>query len=222
VPTCPRRAQRHSARPHCPSRCECRLATRSRWKPSASATSPSVWRPAPRAPIETAEAFFASTGATFQHGGNRAFYAPSRDVIQLPPPEAFRDAESYAAIKAHDLIHWTGHPSRTEREFGKRFGDTAYAREELVAELGAAFLCADLAITLEPRDDHAAYLADWLSVLKDDKRAIFSAAAHDRAATGNSIGCATGRGSVRRHAPRCGTSRHRGWERSTRTLRAFR
>ena len=128
--------------------------------------------------VEEAEAFFASTGAVFRHGGNRAFYAPSQDAIQLPPPEAFRDAESYAAIKAHELIHWTGHESRMAREFGKQFGDTAYAREELVAELGAAFLCADLGITPEPREDHAAYLASWLKVLKEDKRAIFSAAAH--------------------------------------------
>ncbi len=110
--------------------------------------------------------------------GDRAFYSPTRDLIQLPPAEAFTNAESYAATKAHELIHWTGHPSRTEREFGKRFGDSAYAREELVAELGAAFLCAALGITPEPREDHAAYLNHWLQVLKEDKRAIFSAAAH--------------------------------------------
>jgi antirestriction protein ArdC len=98
-------------------------------------------------------------------------------VVQLPPPEAFRDAESYAATKAHELIHWTGHSSRNAREFGKRFGDQAYAFEELIAELGAAFLCADLGITPEVREDHAAYLAHWLQVLKQDKRAIFTAAA---------------------------------------------
>jgi antirestriction protein ArdC len=74
-------------------------------------------------------------------------------------------------------VHWTGHASRNAREFGKRFGDRAYAFEELVAELGAAFLCADLGITPEPREDHAAYLAHWLKVLKEDKRAIFTAAA---------------------------------------------
>jgi antirestriction protein ArdC len=132
----------------------------------------------PMALIESAEAFFSQTGARFQHGGDRAFYAPSRDFIQLPPPEAFHDAQSYSATKAHELIHWTGHPARCAREFGKRFGDSAYAREELVAELGAAFLCASLGITPEPREDHAAYLGHWLEVLKADKRAIFSAAAH--------------------------------------------
>ena len=140
---------------------------------------------APVAPVlqplplhQAAEAFFAATGATFCHGGSRAFYAPVRDFIQLPPAEAFRDAESYAATKAHELIHWTGHPHRNAREFGRRFGDRAYAFEELVAELGAAFLCADLGITPEVQPDHAAYLAHWLQVLKEDKRAIFSAAAH--------------------------------------------
>lgn len=127
---------------------------------------------------EDAEAFFARTGAHFRHGGDKAFYAPSQDFIQLPPVDAFRDAESYAATKAHELLHWTGHTSRMAREFGKRFGDTAYAREELVAELGSAFLCAALGITPEPREDHAAYLGHWLAVLKEDKRAIFSAAAH--------------------------------------------
>ena len=134
--------------------------------------------PEPLQFIQQAEAFFKATGARFQHGGNRAFYAPARDFIQLPLAEAFKDPESYAATKAHELIHWTGHESRNAREFGKRFGDDAYAFEELVAELGAAFLCADLGITPEIRDDHAAYLGHWLQVLKQDKRAIFSAASH--------------------------------------------
>lgn len=128
--------------------------------------------------IIAAEEFFEATRARFCHGGNRAYYAPAADYIQLPPHEAFNDPESYAATKAHELIHWTGHKTREDREFGKRFGDTAYAREELVAELGAAFLCAELGITPEPREDHAAYLAHWLEVLKADKRAIFSAAAY--------------------------------------------
>lgn len=128
--------------------------------------------------IEEAEEFFTNTGAAFRHGGSRAFYAPAADFIQLPPVEAFRDAESYTATKAHELVHWTGNEARMAREFGKRFGDKAYAFEELVAELGSAFLCADLAITPEIREDHAAYLGHWLDVLKDDKRAIFTAASH--------------------------------------------
>src|SRR2546426_5101596 len=129
--------------------------------------------------LETAERFFAATSAMIRHGGNMAYYAPGPDLIQLPVPEAFPDAESYAATKAHELTHWTKHPSRLDRDFGgKRFGDTGYAREELVAELGAAFLCADLGITPEPREDHASYLAHWLELLREDKRAIFSAAPH--------------------------------------------
>ena len=132
----------------------------------------------PVAMHEAAEAFFAATGAKFCYGGDRAFYALSRDFIQLPVREVFRDAESFAATKSHELIHWAGAATRNAREFGVRFGDRAYAFEELVAELGAAFLCADLGITPEVREDHAAYLACWLEVLKDDKRAIFSAAAH--------------------------------------------
>lgn len=129
--------------------------------------------------IEAADAFMTGTGATINHGGNSAFYAPSRDVVQLPPFEAFKDKESYYATALHELTHWTKAKGRLERDFSaKRFGDTGYAREELVAELGAAFLCADLGITPEIREDHAAYLGHWLSVLKEDKRAIFSAAAH--------------------------------------------
>ena len=129
-------------------------------------------------PHAVAEAFFAATGAAFRHGGHQAFYAPAQDVIQLPPLPAFRDAEAYASTKAHELVHWTGHPSRSARAFGKRFGDQAYAFEELVAEIGAAFLCAHLGVTPEIREDHAAYLAHWLTVLQQDKRAVFSAASH--------------------------------------------
>ena len=97
--------------------------------------------------------------------------------VQMPPFECFIDAESHAATLAHELCHWTRHPSRQNRELGrKKWGDAGYALEKLVAELGSAFLCADLAITPEIRDDHAAYFASWLKVLKDDKRAVFSAA----------------------------------------------
>jgi antirestriction protein ArdC len=127
--------------------------------------------------IERAEAFFAATGARTAHGGGRAYYARGSDHIQMPPFEAFRDAESYYATLAHESTHWTGHESRLERTFGKRFGDDAYAVEELVAELGAAFLCASLDLTPELREDHASYLDHWLKVLKADTRAIFTAAA---------------------------------------------
>jgi len=129
--------------------------------------------------IAAAETFFAATGAVIRHGGDRAYYSVATDAIQLPPFEMFRDAESYYATLAHETTHWTRHESRLAREFGrKRFGDEGYAMEELVAELGAAFLSADIGLTPEPRDDHAAYIASWLKVLKDDRRAVFTAAAH--------------------------------------------
>lgn len=129
--------------------------------------------------IDHAEKFFAATGADIRHSGNRAYYAATHDRVQMPPFETFRDAESYYATLAHEITHYTGHPSRLDREFGrKRWGDEGYAMEELVAELGAAFLSADLDLTPEPREDHAAYIASWLKVLKNDKRAIFTAASH--------------------------------------------
>ena len=128
--------------------------------------------------IDQAEAFFAATGAEIRHGGTQAYYAVHPDYVQMPPFETFRDAESYYATLGHECTHWTRHPSRLDRDFGrKRWGDEGYAMEELVAELGSAFLSADLDLTLEPREDHAAYIGSWLKVLKNDKRAVFAAAA---------------------------------------------
>lgn len=129
--------------------------------------------------IERADAFFSATRADIRHGGNQAFYSVTHDYVQMPPFESFRDAESYYATLAHECTHWTRHGKRLERDFGrKRWGDEGYAMEELVAELGSAFLSADLDLTPEPREDHAAYIASWLKVLKEDKRAIFTAASH--------------------------------------------
>jgi antirestriction protein ArdC len=140
-------------------------------------------KPAPRIEtvqrIERAESFFATTGANVVHGGSRACYVPSTDNVHMPCIDFFRDAESYYATRAHEVTHWTRHKSRLDRDFGrKRFGDEGYAMEELVAELGSAFLSADLDLTPEVREDHAAYIASWIKVLKDDKRAIFTAASH--------------------------------------------
>ena len=129
--------------------------------------------------IAHAEAFFAATKADIRYRGDRAYYSADGDYIQMPVIEAFRDAESFYATLAHESAHWTKHPSRLAREFGRRqWGDEGYAREELVAELSSAFLCADLGITPQVREDHASYIAEWLTVLKNDKRAIFSAASH--------------------------------------------
>jgi len=129
--------------------------------------------------IEHAEKFFAALGATIRHGGNRAFYSNAADVIQMPPFESFQGANSYYVTLAHECTHWTGSKTRLDRDFGgHRFGSEGYAVEELVAELGAAFLCADLELALEPREDHASYIATWLKVLATDNRAVFAAAAH--------------------------------------------
>jgi antirestriction protein ArdC len=129
--------------------------------------------------LDAADRFFAATGAEIRHGGTRAYYAEGPDYVQMPPFETFRDAESHAAVLAHEICHWTKHGKRLARDLGRvRHGDEGYAREELVAELGSAFLCADIGITPEVREDHAAYIASWISVLQHDSRAIFSAAAH--------------------------------------------
>lgn len=138
--------------------------------------------------IEHAETFVANTAAIVQHGGDRAFYQPSTDSVQMPLREAFKDTETstatenYYSTLFHELTHWTGHEKRCAREFGKRFGNDAYAAEELVAELGAAFLCGDLGLSNEPRQDHSQYIESWLNVLKADKKAIFTAAAKAQAA----------------------------------------
>lgn len=132
--------------------------------------------------IERAERVATNSGAIIRHGGDRAFYMPSSDYVQMPDKCQFtgtatRSAtESYYATLLHELTHWSGSAKRLERTFGKRFGDDAYAMEELVAELGAAFLCSTLGIAPQARPDHAAYIDHWLRVMKGDKRAIFTAA----------------------------------------------
>ncbi len=133
----------------------------------------------PVARIDHAEKYFAALRATVRHGGNRAFYSIATDAIQMPPFESFQDADSYYATLSHECTHWTGSKIRLNRDFGgHRFGSEGYAVEELVAELGAAFLCADLELALEPREDHASYIATWLKVLATDNRAVFTAATH--------------------------------------------
>lgn len=131
--------------------------------------------------IEHADRYFANTGAVIRHGGDKAFFAPALDIIQMPPFATFRDAESYIATLSHEATHWTAAPHRLNRDLSRYAKDTSErAREELIAELGSCFLCADLGIVpeLEPRPDHASYLDSWLRVLAEDKRAIFQAAAH--------------------------------------------
>lgn len=133
--------------------------------------------------VEALENFFAQTKADI-HVGAHAAYVQGADRIQMPPFESFETATSYYATLAHELTHWTKHPKRLDRQFGqKRFGDEGYAKEELVAELGACFLAADLGFEPMPEEQHAAYIQTWLHALKNDKRFIFSAASHAQKAT---------------------------------------
>ncbi|SDN74069.1 ArdC family protein [Ensifer sp. YR511] len=135
--------------------------------------------------IEAADRFFANLNADIRYGGNRAFYHPAGDFIQVPVFDAFVSAEAHASTLGHECIHWTMKSTRLDRNLGhQKWGDEGYAKEELVAELGSVFLSADLGIAIEPREDHAAYIASWLKVLKNDKRAVFQMAAHaERAVT---------------------------------------
>ena len=142
--------------------------------------------PARLGPVERiagVDRFLANTAAKVEHGGESAFYRQSTDTIHMPDEGLFVDTatmtrtEGYYAVLAHEHIHWCGAPHRLNREFGKRFGDQQYAAEELVAEIGAAFLAAELQFTQDTRPDHAQYLTQWLKLLKGDSRAIFTAAA---------------------------------------------
>jgi|SRR5215203_2096538 len=133
--------------------------------------------------IENAEQFFVKTGVTVKHGGNRAYYIPSQDYVQMPEFAQFKTSEGYYATLGHETIHWTGHETRLDRLLNTtRFGDEAYAFEELVAELGSAFICAHLGLANEPRPDHAQYIEGWLKALKGDKKAVFTAASKAQAA----------------------------------------
>ena len=125
--------------------------------------------------IDSADAFFRRIGATVRHGGNRAYYSPDSDHIQMPLFQAFDANLGYYSTLAHEHTHWTAQAERCDRQLGKRFGDNAYAAEELIAELGAAFTCAHLGLSTEARSDHAQYIQSWLKVLKADRRAIFTA-----------------------------------------------
>ena len=134
--------------------------------------------------IEHAEDFFGAISADVEYRNEgKAYYQPSSDRVVLPPLADFVDAPSFYGTLAHELAHWTGHESRLARKYGDRFGDEAYAVEELTAELSAAFTCAILGISPAPRPDHAAYLASWLKVLKADTRALHSIASKAQAAT---------------------------------------
>jgi antirestriction protein ArdC len=146
------------------------------WQPPRPVASNSV------EVLVEAEQFVTVTSADIRFGGDRAYYRPKTDHIQMPDRDRFIGTKSigategYYATLLHELTHWSGHKTRLDRDLSGRFGHESYAMEELVAELGAAFLCSDLGISNRPRPDHAAYIAHWLAVLKKDTRAIFTAA----------------------------------------------
>jgi antirestriction protein ArdC len=131
--------------------------------------------------LASAESFVGHTGADIRHGGARAFYSLSDDFIQMPHREYFigsptsSETEAYYSTLLHELTHWTGHSKRCNRDLKNRFGSETYAMEELVAELGASFLCMDLEVSLSIRKDHAQYVQSWLKVLREDETAIFVA-----------------------------------------------
>ncbi|WP_038200568.1 ArdC family protein [Xenophilus azovorans] len=139
--------------------------------------------PGPSCPsVEAALRLVAGSCAEIRHGFERAMYMPELDEIRLPWPRRFSGPEAYCATTLHELVHWTGHASRLNRQFGRRFGDAAYAFEELVAELGSAFVLGHCGLVDATIEGHAAYLDSWLQVLKNDRTAIFTAARHAGAA----------------------------------------
>jgi antirestriction protein ArdC len=134
--------------------------------------APRVRNPETRDPL--ADEFLASTGADIREGAGEAYYAPGRDFISMPAFEAFKGADLFYSVAFHELTHWTGAKPRLARDLSGRFGKAQYAAEELIAELGAAFLCAEFSFDGNTR--HAGYIATWIDLLKNDKRAFFTAA----------------------------------------------
>lgn len=120
-----------------------------------------------------ADQFLRSTGADFREGHGEACYVPSHDFVSMPAFEAFKGADHFYCTAFHELTHWTGHKSRLDRDLKHRFGSYEYAAEELIAELGAAFLCAEFGFDGDVRN--AGYIATWIELLKADKRAFFTA-----------------------------------------------
>jgi antirestriction protein ArdC len=133
------------------------------------------------------EQLIEQTGASIRYGGDRAFYAPSLDKIQLPERESFKSAEGFYGTAIHELGHWTGHSSRLDRPLCGQFGSASYAYEELIAELTAAFMGDRFGLSTEI-ENHASYLENWLKALKDDKKYFFKAASEARKASAFLLG----------------------------------
>jgi antirestriction protein ArdC len=130
----------------------------------------------PATRIENAERFFNAIPVNLKHGGDRAFYSPTDDCVQMPDFGQFRSPEKYYSVLSHEVAHWSGSPQRLNRDLTGRFGSEAYAWEELIAQLSASFVCAQLQLPCDPETDDAPYIQSWLEVLRNDKKAIFTAA----------------------------------------------
>jgi antirestriction protein ArdC len=132
--------------------------------------------------LSLVEEFVKNTNAVIEHNGDQACYIPSIDKIHMPLADTFVDTqdcnatENYYATLHHELVHWTGSTTRLNRNMGKKFGDISYAAEELVAELGAAFLCADFGLQTVDKGNHASYIDHWRQVLSQDKHCLIAAA----------------------------------------------
>jgi len=143
--------------------------------------SDTAWPPAPGLILPKVEELITATGINFRVGGDRAFYAPGPDYVQVPPPQAYFEPVNWHRTALHELGHASGHESRLGRDLTGAFGSSTYAKEELCAELTAAFCCASLGIV--PTVRHADYIGSWLAVLREDNRAIFRAASQASKAT---------------------------------------
>ena len=130
------------------------------------------------------DAFFAAIPVNLRHQGGEAYYEPTQDRVTMPPSHLFEGFDHYYATLAHELSHWTGHSSRLDRDLRNRFGTAAYAAEELIAELSSAMLGAELGLPVTHLDSHASYIEHWLKLLRDDDRAILTAAAKAEEAAG--------------------------------------
>ena len=130
------------------------------------------------------DAFFAKIPVSLRHQGDEAYYEPTPDRVTMPPEHLFAGFDHYYATLSHELSHWTGHSSRLDRNLKNRFGTAAYAAEELIAELSSAMLGAELGLPVTHLDSHASYIEHWLKLLRDDDRAILTAAAKAEEAAG--------------------------------------
>lgn len=135
------------------------------------------------ADFDAIENFIAALGVQINHGGNDAYYHRTQDFIQMPMKSQFKTANDYYSVLLHEVTHWSGAPHRLARTKGEKRNDANYCREELCAEIGAAFLCSHFGLDATPREDHAAYLQHYLKLLKTDSKAIFAAAKAAQQAT---------------------------------------